>query len=177
MIGKELSDKYAKFMERHSNYNMPDWYYTLEENLHAPFRAVRNFFKRVYRIIQYIPVIYKNEDWDYDYLVNLVEYKLTRIRDCIYNNSIVAPSEARDTCIQINQALDHIKQYRNATVCAPEDLPPYTFNFNEDGTITFSEDEIFEKRQEFFNKVNELEDKEWNLIWDTIKEYGRNWWD
>lgn len=37
-------------------------------------------FRRIYKIFQYIPVLWYNEDWDYFYLYSLMQYKIKRMR-------------------------------------------------------------------------------------------------
>lgn len=44
-----------------------------------PFPRLRKFFRGIGRLIAYIPVIYNNEEWDPEYMDELVAFKLNRM--------------------------------------------------------------------------------------------------
>lgn len=40
---------------------------------------IRKLFERIQRVVQYIPVIWKSEEWDQDYLFDLMIFKIKRM--------------------------------------------------------------------------------------------------
>lgn len=56
------------------------------------FYKIRNFYyeikgipRRLKRLLEYIPVIWKNEDWDSIYIYDLLKYKLSRTKKALAN--------------------------------------------------------------------------------------------
>lgn len=45
------------------------------------FTRLRKIFRGIRRLIAYAPVVYNNEEWDYEYLDDLVVFKLQRMID------------------------------------------------------------------------------------------------
>ena len=149
---------------------LPEWFLDLGDMLMAPVRAIIKFFKKVFKVLQYIPVIWNNEDWDFDYILTLLRYKLVRTRDRIHSDNVICPEEARDIYIQINQAIDHIDRYREGGY---EEFD-VDFSLTPLGSLTKEQQE---KLYEVSMKRSDYEQEQWNLIWDTIKKYGQGWWD
>jgi hypothetical protein len=42
------------------------------------------------KIIQYIPLLWEDKDWDYTYILILLQYKLARTRRCIVGNEVIS---------------------------------------------------------------------------------------
>lgn len=56
-------------------------------------RRIRRFLRKIRRIFEYLPVIWKNEDFDHHYIFTLLKYKLERTKKSfkeskIYDHSI-----------------------------------------------------------------------------------------
>lgn len=49
---------------------------------------VRKQFRFVVRLIKWVPVLYKDEDWDYRYLLDIIDFKLQRMRKVIEQDDI-----------------------------------------------------------------------------------------
>lgn len=154
---------------------------------------VKRFIGKIAKICAYIPVLWNDEDWDYSYLLDLIKFKLNRMKNTIYKDNFIARYEIRDICIGINQTIDHINNYQNESVAYKKingDLP-FKVGFRhkqlENGCynlITWNEDEdrqLNEQEEGIYNKYikdcYDFEQKEWNAIFDTIKKEGQKWWD
>lgn len=154
---------------------------------------VKRFIGKIAKICAYIPILWNDEDWDYSYLLDLIKFKLNRIKNTIYKNNIIAPYEIRNICIGINQTIDHINNYQN-DVCAYKEINgelPFKVGFKhnklENGCynlITWNEDadrQLNEQEEETYSKYIKdcyaFEQKEWDAIFDTIKKEGQKWWD
>ena len=59
---------------------------TIKSSITDIFCSLRYFFKRLIRVIQYLPIIWKNEDWDHSYIFDLLSYKLGRVEKCLKND-------------------------------------------------------------------------------------------
>ncbi len=58
-------------------------------------RDIRYFFSNLKRLIQWIPIIWNDRDWDSSFLFSIMSYKISRIRKSI-------GKENRHTCAQKN---------------------------------------------------------------------------
>lgn len=131
--------------------------------------------KKIIKIIEYIPILWRDEDWDYEYLLDLIVFKLKRMQKCIARNAVVTPNTIREISIGINQTIDHIENFCDKSCDRFESIygeSPIKITFGQ--KLTEEEDEIY---TEYIMKHYNFENSEWNAIWDTIKEEGRKWWD
>lgn len=154
---------------------------------------VKKFIGKIAKICAYIPVLWNDEDWDYSYLLDLIKFKLNRMKNTIYKNNFIARYEIRDICIGINQTIDHINNYQNDSKAYKDingDLPfkvgfkhkqlengcynLITWNEDEDRQLNKQEEEIYDK---YIKDCYDFEQKEWEAIFDTIKKEGQKWWD
>lgn len=154
---------------------------------------IRKVIKKIKKIIDYIPILWNDEDWDFEYLLLLLRFKLNKIKDCIHENDIIVKHEQREIFIGINQAMNHIDNYLNSDEAFEEYAPkmPFEASFktekNNEGCynliilnkqiqkpLTKEEDELYNKY--LIDKIN-FQQKEWELIFDTIKQEGQKWWD
>lgn len=150
------------------------------------------FTRKVLKVFKYIPVIWHDEDWDQEYMLDLLKFKLTYMRDYL-TNGVLAGQEKRDISIQINQALDHINNYINADEKFEEiygSKVPVTWDMvpldNEAGSkVEWINEETGKPLTEKESLLHTgdiqsrfaFEQREWDAIWDTIKKYGQGWWD
>lgn len=44
---------------------------------------------KIRKILRYLPILWKDEDWDYGYLLYLMEFKFLRMADCIESNDVI----------------------------------------------------------------------------------------
>lgn len=154
---------------------------------------IKRFFEKISKIISYLPILWQDEDWDYEYLLVLMKFKLKRMRDVIYSNDIVTKDEKRNIVISINQTIDHINNYCDGIngyerVCGklpfeigfkmvPTDDGCYKLKtvYKETGEQLSEQDE--ERYSTHIIKAHNFQQEEWNKIFDTIKAKGQKWWD
>lgn len=153
---------------------------------------VKAFIEKIIKIIKYLPVLWKDEDWDFEFLLLLIKFKITRMRDCIYKNNIIVPHERRRIFIGMNQAINHIDNYlQEFDVYEQNNKLPFNYEYrtepNSNGTYgikIYNTDEnraLNEQEDKLYNEylINayKWQQNEWNLIFDTIKSEGENWWE
>lgn len=124
---------------------------------------IKRFFEKVLRIIDYLPILWNDEDWDYEYILPILRKKIDRIGKCIKNNKIITEheevyQETRDTI----QAIDNFDNH----------LDLFIEIYGED-----PETSILDNAEEYYINLYNFENDRWNEIWDTIKKNGRKWWD
>jgi len=173
-----------------------DWKWNLGNiwgKITTPFT---NFFWWIIKSIQYSWFLRKDFDWDYVFILLLLQYKLKRTRKRIIKNNILLHSE--QVASEIKHAEDLIQNWRDNEWC--EDLQKAhdkkwgeQISFKNSDTnkkltwllgrtrenATTQElraQEIKEQRA-ISNAMGDAEQKCWNEIFNQIKKYGQNWWD
>ena len=170
---------------------LDSWVYNFPNNIEKPYRALVKIFQKVKKIIEYIPLLWKDEDWDFAYLLDLIEYKSKRMADCIYSNDYIYST--RDIKIQINELLYHIENYRDSEALTDLLYGKLPFvpkqkriqnNEKERVLITVREDNkqpLNEEEEELytqrFYREYETTQSEWHKIWETLDKNCQGWWD
>ena len=154
---------------------------------------IRTIFKKIKKIIQYIPILWKDEDWDFEYILILLKFKLNRIKNTIYQNNIIAKHEQRNIFIGINKTISHIDNYIRDIDAFEEiygELPfEISFKTEKCGNGRYSQIMLNKNTQkplteeeknlyyDYVLKATEFQQKEWELMFDTIKQEGQKWWE
>lgn len=152
-------------------------------------------FRKIKRIIDYIPILWNNEDWDYEHLLELIEFKLKRIKKCIRQNDIIVEHEIQEIENSIDKTLKAIDNYlyhiENFTMLDPDELYNVEMYWkkNEDRntySMTYKfidgedvpEDHEFHKYNEkYIKRLYLWQQANWNRIWNTIRDNSQKWWD
>lgn len=143
---------------------------------------VKRFFSRIQRFFDYVPLIWKDEDWDSAYIYILMKYKIGRIRKTIHENDNhegcekdVANMKEVEECIQRVLDESHMdKEYEEF-----HDKYPMKFEDMKDGTSRLVDqgEPCNTERKNLVAKSNEMWLKDWNRIWEIMKDESRKWWD
>lgn len=78
-----------------------------------PFQSLKKSAQKVIKICQYIPLLWADEDWDWEFILNLLKYKLQRTKICIKKNDIIAEEEQDEVTRQIGiviKLLDRVEK-------------------------------------------------------------------
>ncbi len=124
---------------------------------------VHKLFRFIKRLFAYLPVLWRDEDWDYLYLLRLMQFKIKRMRESIHKYGYGVHGD---------------KMFHRMRVV--ENLID-RLDSSDYGAAEYLEWEKNGKYEEEFHKVLERvdysEENDWNMVFDTIKRYGRRWWD
>lgn len=70
---------------------------------------IRSIPRKIKKIIQYIPILWKDEDWDWEYILTLLIYKLKRTRLCILNNEIIESYQiVHDEILEVEKLFEKV---------------------------------------------------------------------
>ena len=149
------------------------------ENLLNPFHQT---VYRVKKYCGYARVLWNDHDFDLLYVLPVLRYKLTRLAFVIENGS--TEREARQAQLdKIKVVTDAIlrwldDQYGNARYKELLEKVHYDVDhegfFRDMGTLTKEERSELDLLRD--QGLAERE-RDWALIWDTIKDHGQAWWD
>jgi hypothetical protein len=173
--------------------------------LHPKFhliQEIKDFFRRIFRILAWLPVIWNDRDWDYNYLLTIISFKLKRLGDTIDKNAIILAHRSVAIDIMLVRKLIHDFQEKDFTEkeqkahdekygerqmiiepTDPED-PNSMYALVNDGRCYPGKDyteeqieQIDEEQHAIYSLSRERQQRTWNKIWDFIAKRGQRWWD
>ena len=109
---------------------------------------MKRFFKKIKRVIDFFPIIWRGEDYDYAYAVQLFSYQLNRTADYIEERDFIV--DAKDVANEIRTATTLLENvYEEKYIEQEPDL--------EEGFLK--------------------QDKAERIVWKFIGHNIRKWWD
>lgn len=127
-------------------------------------RKVGRFVKRLYR---WIPVLWKQEEWDYGYMYNILELKLKELLKCIQEDDLHV--EAPICSRQIKIYLKYLDRYRNPDKYIK--MPEEEIKFDEKHRMVTSEE--FSKA---CVKSYYFEEHSRDKFWKRFTQWHTKWW-
>ena len=142
---------------------------------------IRRPFKRLVRLAQYAPIIWRNEDWDYAWLYELLEYKLRRVeRELRDDPHHMFPERRAD---QVKRARLCIKRLMEGKYVEKDydDMErrfgPYTRNLERAFVITQKDKDAYHKAVKRVIKREEyMQQQDMDYFFKIFKKYHRGWW-
>ena len=138
-----------------------------------PCIFLRRVGRFILRIIRWIPVLWKQEEWDFGYTYDILEHKIKEIRKCVSEDTWHTEDCVKEELEQIDSVLEHLDKFRNWPNYVEVPDPMNRWVKNEDGTRTL---EFTEEEHKAYQKANEFEEEHYNAFWDEMKKNSGNWW-
>jgi len=159
-------------------------------------RTIRQFFRRLKRLIQFIPYIWKGVDYDYRSAIDLFSYQLSRTADFLESDKAYSTAALQDAS-RIRTAVDLLERVYEGeydieyvdqmkAIYGP-DVLDFWFEDTGDGTgskylRTLYEkwdnaDEVEAKLRELQQISHNKQEKAHALVWNFIAHNIRHWWD
>ena len=161
---------------------------------------VKRFFRKIKRVWDFIPIIWKGDDYDYQYSIDLFKYQLDRTADYIQDRGFI--SDADNVASRIRTAtrlmekvynedyateyLDDIERLYGKSKHEFVELdekdengdPYYTMKItNEYAVDEEHQKEIDEVRHQMFLKGMDKQKRAHKLLWSYIEHNILKWWD
>lgn len=133
-------------------------------------------------LIDWIPVLWKSDDWDWSYILLIWAHKLKRQRECILRNSIIEDAQkVHDQMKVCEDALRRLSadDYNSAGWIKHHEKWPFRIIRREDGSsytpsMTDEEEVDFRALLAIEDAAREADEK---LFMNTFLENYRGWWD
>lgn len=183
---------------------MSKWYYkemSLWYNIKNIFFGLIWPFEKIIRktikIIQYIPILWHDEDWDYSYFLELMKYKIGRMRKCIVKHNLILKAE--EVAAEMKHVEDLIQKYLDHDFCRDlheahekkwgevRDLSEpievdgqtmYTWDISrEKATSPELKQQEKDEQHAIYIKQNKEEQKTLDDIFSCLRLYLERWWD
>jgi len=157
---------------------------------------ILGFFIGVRNIISYLPVIYKDRDWDYGFMLELERKKLQRMIKWYEKNDYGVSENGKRRCNQMRIALNCLNIFLDSdwwTINKPDNMPISEWlerpcpdndfiikvyvNLNTwKRFIPWLSEESIKNRPNMW-KIELREAKAWSLYHRIREQYMRDWWD
>jgi len=159
-------------------------------------RKIKQFFRNIKRIIDFLPLLWRHREYDYRHSINLFRYSLQRQAD-FFESDRAYSAYAKQYASRIRTAvrlMDKVydEEYGLAYIDLIDDLYGKTnFNFVKiEGTDYYSlemrnemavddehQKEIEEVRREMMLNCHEKQERAHRILWQFVERNVRNWWD
>ena len=134
------------------------------------FYGLRKFGRFIIREIKWIPILWKQEDWDYEYIYELMEVKMKELRECLRQDDMHVDSDKYAR--QISICLAYMDRFRN--------WDHYIKNSNEDKYVSLSEQIRSKKglyqRKASVKRILAFENDNFNMFWKRFVQWHKQWW-
>ncbi len=147
------------------------------------WRKITRPFRRIKKIIDYIPLLWKDEDYDDFFILKMLQYKIKRTREHLIEHNIVEGvekmaelmKEAEDIITRFTEEdyftkewLEHIEKY------------PTKWKDAGNGLSELYYDDVENSRKgtrELSEKTRKAKEEDWNRLFDILKNHLLEWWD
>lgn len=151
-------------------------------------KIFHNFIRGIESLAIYFNVVWGDRDWDYHFLLSLIQFKLSKMYNYFMESNIIIDEERKEIVKQLKIAECAAKRLIDDNYCEQAwklHYEKFPFKFEEivdekGNKITRVESPSKEESEEY-KKIVELEEKERetdeDLLFNTMKQYYRGWWD
>jgi hypothetical protein len=151
-------------------------------------REIRNLPYNIKNILGWLKILWNNFDWDHSFLLDILEYKLSKMKTYFENDAIIVREEADDIVEQLNSCIEACKQlkseeYENEIFAPYYEKYPIKFDTwtDENGIECTGLLPLKDKKYSEWMKLHKLsivKNKELrNQLFDTMKDNFDAWWD
>ena len=137
----------------------------------AIIRYIKKSERFAKRLIRWIPVLWEQEDWEYEHIYDVMQLKMEEILECIKRTS--THLDAKKTARQLAICLEYLKRMRH-----PDDYIEYPSNGLE--YVKTSDNLLSIKISTHFNiqckKCKEFEKFNEDMFWKRFLQWHKKSW-
>ena len=167
---KKILDDMAKIF-------MKPWY-------KKPFRSFRNVLLNIKHVIKWIPIIWKDKEWDYSYFLDMAIFKLENMRDFYHGDDTMCQG-ARQRGDEIDRVVQLLKAFQEDNY--ETKIDPHFYdriyslinegNNNWESFIGIYEDAEREQRHSVHIKADQLKQADLDKAFMLLAKNLQDWWD
>ena len=126
------------------------------------------------RIIRWLPVLWNQEDWDYEYIYDLLEVKMKELRKDMSKDYWHEQKSVQKGIRQIDICLARLDRWRNWTNYYEYPMEDLYYEPTKDGCLRMCY--ASEKNEKQRSGAIEFEEKNFNKFWEDFVKWHRGWW-
>ena len=128
------------------------------------FVLLKHTIRFIKRLPSYIKLAWQQENWDYEYMYDMLEFKMKELYQGLCEDKWHVKSEVERCKLQIKVCLRRLDNYRNW-----------------DTHVDFPTDDLVSKETSFVNrekrkKAFDYRIKNYNKFWSDLIKWHQNWW-
>jgi hypothetical protein len=147
-------------------------------------QVIKNFIANITRVVSYLPIIWKDRDWDHTFILILLQFKLKRVHKYLKQQGLREFSRTEDRKFKATLgALERLidEDYIETEWKAHFDKFPPIIESTCNGTITITQcgntEKINKERRILSTKEQHLREFYTDLFFDYFKKHHTRWWD
>lgn len=133
----------------------------------------RHPFLQTAQVISWLPILWRDRDWDHSYLMRIIHHKLNRMADHIDEHDM--HTNSKEVAQTIRSVLKAMDDFENSHDVVPKPLNAEA-GFKKIPGKRNSEFHCNDEFGKWCDEVNKFEEETWKRIWDTIRDNARGWW-
>ena len=135
---------------------------------------LRRFGRFLLREIRWAPVLWNQEEWDYEYMYDLLEMKMKKFKKDMLKDYWHDQKSVQRSIQQIDICLARLDRWRNWPRYYDYPMDDVYYEPTEDGcyVMKYSSEENEKQRL----GANAFEEKNYNKFWKDFLAWHRGWW-
>jgi hypothetical protein len=151
-------------------------------------KEIKNLPYNIKNICGWIKILWNNFDWDHSFLLDILEYKLSKMKSYFEKDTIIARDDANDIVAQLNLCIFacnqlNTEEYETEIYAPFHKKHPFRIEEWEDengnkraGLRSMKKEECDEWMKLY--ELSNIKNKELrNQLFDTMKKNFDSWWD
>ena len=135
---------------------------------------IRKFWRFILREIRWTPVLWNQEDWDFEYIYDLLEFKMKEIRKDMSKDIWHDQKVVQKSIKQIDICLARLDRFRNWTNYYYYPMDDVFHVPTKDGCYKL--DYTSEANEKQRDGVNLFKQGNYNKFWKDFLAWHRGWW-
>ncbi len=159
---------------------------------------VWQWVRRITRVVQWVPVLWNNYDWDYCYILKVIDYKLARTQRAL-KNGMCEEEHSKEKIAEIQEVRDLIKKIDDydfvseeqkvftekygdlKTICSEIEGKPGYRSMTSYYTKTQGNPVLEKEAEEESTRIHKLEEERnqqaYDKLFSLMAKNIRGWWD
>ncbi len=138
-------------------------------------RGLRKLGRFLLREIRWIPVLWNQEDWDFEYVYDLLEVKMKELRRNMSKDTWHDQKCVQKGIKQINICLARLDRWRNWPDYYHYPMDDIYSELTEDGKYYVMKHASEENEKQRLGAID-FEQKNYNKFWKDFLAWHRGWW-
>ena len=161
---------------------------------------IKQFFKRIYNLYRWFPIIWKDQDWDHSYIFEILKFKIKNQAEYIghHNRYVLAKRDAEImmTCVRLIDKVqdewygrEYFDYHKSKLKFIDSESHPGSYEMEIEHISDNYEDyfkkypriykqvKTDDKHRTAFNTAKTNEERAHKLLFNILEQNIRRWWD
>ena len=125
------------------------------------------------RLPAWIKLCWNQEDWDYGYIYDLLEFKLKKLQQVIEQDTIHEPKDVNRSVRQIKICLQYLDRFRNWPEYYDYPMDDIKWVEGDFGLCMKSTNSINEAKRKHATAYEQFN---YEMFWKRFLQWHRSWW-